>query len=178
MNSPMQRSTFVTVLAWVFIVLSGFGTLISILQNIMVQTMFSTPELQAAMQAPPPPGTPAFASFLLAHFQWFFLLFLAFSATTLAASIALLRRRNWGRLLFVGLMVFGILWNLGGLALQFAMFGSMRQQFQAAPGAPDMGPFFIAMAVATVLFALGFSALFGWIAKRLLSPQVASEFAR
>ena len=35
---PVRRSTFVTVLAWIFIGLSGFTALIGILQNIMMQT--------------------------------------------------------------------------------------------------------------------------------------------
>jgi hypothetical protein len=33
-------------------------------------------------------------------------------------------------------------------------------------------------AVVCVVFALAFSALFGWIAKRLMSPQVVAEFVR
>ena len=45
MQSIAQRSTFVTVVAWVFIVLSGFGTLISLLQNLMIQTVFTSPEV-------------------------------------------------------------------------------------------------------------------------------------
>ena len=41
------QSTFVTSLAWVFIVLSGFITLISIAQNIMISTMFPTDQMHA-----------------------------------------------------------------------------------------------------------------------------------
>jgi hypothetical protein len=175
-----QRSTFVTVIAWIFIALSGFSTVISILQNIMLYTMFREPQISQAMQAPPPPGMPPAMGFMANHFYLFFLAFLVISAVTLATSIGLLKRLNWARICFVGIMALGILWNLGGLIFQFTMFSSMHQQFSTAnmQGGPNMQAFFIAMAVVSVIFALGFSVLFGWIAKCLLSPAVAAEFRR
>lgn len=174
--NTVQRSTFVTVVAWIFIVLSGFGTLIAILQNIMIHTIFNGWEMQQAMQAPPPPGLAPVAMFMTTHIQLFFAMFLFVSAAMFASSVGLLKRKNWARLAFVGLMILGIVWNLGGLILQFTMFSSMQDSFAGAPGAPDMKPFFIAMAVESALFALGFSGLFVWIAKRLLSPAVVREF--
>jgi hypothetical protein len=41
MMQRANRSTFVTVVAWIFIVLAGFTTFIAILQNIMISLMFS-----------------------------------------------------------------------------------------------------------------------------------------
>ncbi|MFT3761341.1 MAG: hypothetical protein QM761_01780 [Pseudoxanthomonas sp.] len=180
MAQVQQRSTFVTVLAWIFIVLSGFSTVISILQNIMIFTVFRSPEISQAMQAPPPSDMPPAAAFMTSHFHLFFLAFLLASAFTLTSSIGLLKRWNWARLCFVGIMGLGILWNLGGLVLQFSMFSSMQDQFSAAAshGGPNMQPFFIAIAVVSALFAVGFSVLFGWIARRLLSPAIAAEFRR
>jgi hypothetical protein len=175
-NSTINRSIFVTVVAWIFIALSGFGTMISILQNIMIQTMLSGPEMEKALQAPHAAGAPPLATFMAAHFQLFFLAFLVVSALMLAASIGLLKRKNWARLLFVGLMILGIVWHLGGLVLQFTMFSFMQDNFSNAPGAPNIKPFIIGMAIVSIIFALAFSGLFGWIAKRLLSPAVTAEF--
>jgi hypothetical protein len=172
----VTRSTFVTVVAWIFTVISGFMTMISILQNIMVQTMFDNPQMDEALRAAPPPGTPPVVTFMASHFQLLFLVFLVFSAITLIASIGLLRRKNWARLLFIGLMALGIAWNLGGLVLQLTMFSAMQGSFANVQGAPDMKGFFIAMTVISVVMALGFSGLFGWIAKRLLSPAIVAEF--
>jgi hypothetical protein len=172
-------STFVPIVAWIFIALSGFCTIISILQNIMVLTVFRSPEVTQAMRAPPP-DAPPFAAFMASHFQWFFLGFLLLSVFMLASSIGLLRRWNWARLCFIGLLSFAILWQLAGLGFQFFMFSSMHQQFSAAQvqGSPDMGPFLVAIAVVSVLFAAGFAVLFGWIIKRLVSPAVVAEFRR
>lgn len=178
MKPANNRSSFVTVLAWIFIVLSGFATMISILQNIMVWTMFRQPEVAQAIAAQPQ-DVPSYAAFMMGHFQWFFLAFLLVSATTLVSSIGLLKRMNWARLVFVGLMVLGIAWSLGGLVIQFSMFGFMREQFDAAPKSadmPNMQPILIAMTVVSVLFAVGFSVLWGWIAKRLLSREIKAEF--
>ena len=174
-----NRSSFVTVLAWVFIVLSGFSTMISILQNIMVWTMFRQPEVAQAMAEQPLQGMPPYAVFMMGHFQLFFLAFLLVSATTLASSIGLLKRMDWARMVFIALMFLGIAWNLLGLVWQFAMMSFMRGQFASMPQAtdsPDMGPFFVAIMVFTAILSIGFSVLFGWIAKRLMSPGIKAEF--
>ena len=182
MTEEQQRSTFVTAVAWVFIVLSGFATVISILQNIMIFTMFRGAEISQAMRANPPAGMPPAASFMAEHFHLFFLAFLLVSAFTLASSIGLLKRRNWARLSFVGIMALGILWNLGGLVFQFLMFSSMAEPFSAGGPHPGMraSPFsmtlLVGMAVVNVLLAVGLSVVFGWIAKRLLAPAVREEF--
>lgn len=176
MNGTSNRSSFVTVVAWIFIVLSGLGTLVSIMQNIMIQVMFNATEMEKAMHAAPPPGVPPFAAFMTSHFQLLFVAFLIISVSMLASSIGLLKRKNWARLIFICLMGLGILWNLGGLVLQLTMYSSMQSSFANVPDAADMKSFMIAMAVFSVIFALGFSVLFGWIAKRLLSPSIVTEF--
>jgi hypothetical protein len=102
------------------------------------------------------------------------------SLLTLVSAIGLLRRWNWARLCFIGLMALGIAWQLAGLGLQYTVFSSIQSQFpgQAAHGGPDMTPFFLAIGVFSVIFALGLAVLFGWIIKRLLSPAIAAEFGR
>ncbi len=179
MSANVQRSTFVTVLAWIFIALSAFATLSSILQNIVAQTLFRGPEFSQLLQSTPS-GAPPIAAFVFGHFQLIFVTALVVSVAMLVSSIGLLRRWNWARLVFVALMVLAIAWQLGGLALQFFMFSSMHAQFAdaAAHGGPDFETFFIVVGVASVLFALGFSVLFGWIASRLLSAPIAAEFHR
>jgi cell division protein FtsX len=52
-TSPVVRSTFVTVVGWIFIILAGFATLISILQNVMIALVFSAPQMDVHPQADP-----------------------------------------------------------------------------------------------------------------------------
>src|SRR5690242_17763652 len=106
MTEDRNQSTFVTVVAWIFIVISGFGTVIAILQNVMVQTVFRDSGMAQAMQTPPP-GTPPLSAFMAMHLPWVFFAFLLISTFTLISSVGLLKRRNWARLSFVGLMVLG-----------------------------------------------------------------------
>lgn len=173
-NSNSPKSTFVTALAWVFIVLGGFATVIAILQNVMLGIMMpaGTPPIESQDQ-----NVPAFATFMFNNFRLFFAGFLLISAITLASAIGLLKRINWARLTFVGLMGFGILWNVASVVLTYLMFSAMpypdstptefREQHELMTNI---------MSVVTVLMAVGFTALFGWIIKRLLSDDIKQEF--
>lgn len=180
MNQPTERSTFVTVVAWILIVASAFATLITLLQTVLVFVVF--PSAGMDMETGPlPSDMPPGAAFLFEHLEWLFVVSLIVSVATLASSIGLLRRRNWARLAVAGLMVLGIVWCLGGLLLQLAGMLAAHEQFASvdaafAEGSPDMTVFFYFFAAVTVLVALGFALLFGWIAKRLLSPAIAAEF--
>jgi len=181
MSEVKHRSTFVTVLAWIFIALSGFGALIGIMQNLMLQTVFRSEEFGQAMQmAPGQPGLPPFAAFMFEYFQWFFLAALLANLVMLVVSIGLLKRYNWARLCFIGLMILSILWQVAGLVIQATVFSFVHDQFAVAQaqGAPDMTLFFVVMAVMCVVFALAFGALFGWIAWKLASKPIAAEFGR
>jgi len=176
---PVPRSTFVTVLAWIFIVLSGFATLISLMQNAMLFFMFRDAGFGQAMdKLGHAPNVPAFFFYFARYFYLFFALFLVLSAATLASSIGLLLRRNWGRILFIGLMGIGIAWNLGGLALAAVMM-TVVNGFPLPPGncmGVALGGMVIAMMVVNVAIALAFSALFAWIIVRLRSPGIRREF--
>lgn len=175
---PPLRSTFVTVLAGVFIGLSGFTTLISVLQNLMLQWLF-LPAMQQA-QPPLPPGLPPPMHWMFGHFAWFFRAFLLVSAVTLVTAIGLLRRHEWARRLFIGLMGFAIVYQLLGLVWQWWFMGSMPGFMQASGAPADMATmmrgFIRAMQVFSTLMALGFCVLFGWIIRRLCSAPVRDEF--
>jgi hypothetical protein len=171
------RSVFVSTIGWSFVALSGMGTMITILQNVMVHTFFNGSDFDQAMRTMPA-DTPWVFRLMLANFKTFIGLMLAASLTMLTASIGLLLRKNWARILMIVLMIGSALSQLLGLIAQFSVIGHMRQQLAAAPGAPDMSFFLVAIVVFSAIFGLGFCFLFGWIAKRLMSPEIAAEFGR
>lgn len=173
------RSQFVSVLAWIFIVMAGFATLISILQNVMINTVFPIDELERS--APRAPDMPAFVAFFAGHVRLFFAAALAVSAATFAAAIGLLMRKNWARLLFMGLLGLGIAWNILGLVAQQFMFSAMpivppEASAQFRSHLEGMHAFMIVMRVFSALFAIGLSVLFAWLIRRLGSPAVRAEF--
>jgi len=175
-----SRSTFVTVLAWIFIAGAGMVVFIAILQAIMFVFVFPpTDEILSASRMPPEfQQMPAVFRFMVENVFLFFVLFWSLAVVTLFAAIGLLYRKNWARLGFIGLMGFAILWNLGGLWLQHAMFSSFPAIPASAP--PDFAAGFetaaIVMRIGSVVFAVGVSVLFAWIIKRLSSKSIRAEF--
>ena len=168
------RSTFVTVVAWVFIALAGMATLMTALQSAMVLLLFPLDEIrQNAPQDPTFETMPAWARFMFTHIELWFLFCFALSATTLVAAIGLLRRRNWGRVLFVGVLAFGIVWNLGT-----PFFAAGMMPARVFEGDDPFATAFRVMQVVSVAMAVGVAVLFGWLGWRLCSPAVRAEFRR
>lgn len=178
-SKPQLRSSFVTVLAWIFLVITGFATFISVLQNVMITFFFPIDEMQAGVpSAKGSENLPAFAQFMFSHMRHFFAAFLVLSATMFVSAIALLKRKDWARIAFVIFLTLGIIWNIGGLFLQSAILSSVPQMPSNAP--PEFRAQFESMAtvmlVASSLFAIACSVLFAWLIKRLVSPSIRAEF--
>ena len=176
-NAAVPRSGFVTALAWSFIILAAFSTIITLLQNIMISVMFPMEEMRAAMrEAEKMQPMPPFFRLAFEHFQLLFALALVSSVVTLVASIGLLRRRNWARLVFIVLMLMGVAWNLSGLALPFFVSDFIPD----VPEHPEIqGSFKLVWNIFmgfTILMCLLFAALFAWLARRLMSDDIRREF--
>lgn len=107
---------------------------------------------------------PSFFRFLFSNIRFLFLGLFLFFTITFTASIGLLRRKNWARLVFIGLMALGILWNVVG------------------PEDPDFvqnfSRMFMIMRIATAVLIIGLTVLFGWIIRKLSSPAVRAEFSK
>jgi len=177
------RSSFVTVVGWIFIVLSGFSTLIGALQNLMIRSM-PFDQLKSPLQDSTATQLPAPARAMFSHFQLLFLATFLLSLLMLISSIGLLRRHNWARLVFIGLLVLGIIYLLGGLFLQQSFMSSFNKSFSAAApqdslfraNAHQFESLFMAMRVFMIVFSLGVAGVFGWIVARLASAKVRAEF--
>jgi len=172
------KSTFVTVVAWLGIAGCGFGSLVSLLQNVMVHTVFRSGGFTEALRdsvATAPVPAPARALFL--HFPLFVFGMLVVVVTGLIASIGLLQRRNWARLLFIALLALGVVSQLLGLVVQASFFDAFPADLPAGPpDAPDFATVFRAMRVVMTVLGIGFAGLFGWVAWRFTTPAIRAEF--
>ncbi|MCP8900550.1 hypothetical protein [Gilvimarinus xylanilyticus] len=168
---PSPRSTFVSVLAWIFIIGASFTLLVSVLQSLMVTLFFDRMNWQASAQ-----GHPALVDFMLQNFRWIVYSFTLVALFTLISSIALLKRKNWARWAFVVILSLGILWQLAGFVLQFTMLEEFQQM---SPVSPDEGVVRMQQAVQyfSLTFGLVIIALFAWLIKKLLSREIAAEFS-
>lgn len=178
-GSEGRRSRFVTALAWIFIGLAGFSTVIAVLQNIMLALMFPVEEMRAAVrQSEHAPQMPGFVLFLFENIRLFFAAFLAVSLGALVSAIGLLLRRNWARLLFIAIMALGVAWNLAGLAMPLFM-ASLVADMPQGPDPDLQGNFRLMWHIMTgfmVVIGLAVTALFVWIIRRLVSAEVRQEF--
>ena len=173
MSIGERRSEFVTVIAWIFILLTGFSTVVLLAQNIVFRTMFSGEVGRSMMQnmghAPP------FARFMFGNMDVLFLGILLISLLAFITSIALLKRKNWARLLFIVFLVIGVLWNVGGLVLQFTIFSDMAA-FHNANMPQQFTSMMTAMRLMASFIGIAFVVLFLWMIKKLVSRDVKEEF--
>jgi len=178
-NIATGRSTFVTGLAWTFITLSAFGTAIAILQNIMLALMFPADEMRMAFRdADKSQPVPGIFRFMAENFRYIFLAALLLSASTLVASIGLLKRKNWARLAFIGFMAFGVFWNLVSAVMPFYLRGLIPETSQGQADSFDQQfkLMWQIMTAFTVVMCLVFTGLFVWLIRRLMSADIKREF--
>lgn len=171
------RSLFVTVTAWVFIVLGAVATASALVQNAAVASLL--PGVALAM---PAQAQPLVTGWLLGYLPWVVGFGLVMSVATLASAIGLLLRLDRARRVFIALLMVAIVFNLLGLWLQHELVQSLVQStLTRAPLPPQaagvFGGFVTAARVMAVVMTLAACALLGWIIRRLQSPLVRQEFA-
>jgi hypothetical protein len=169
------RSIFVTVTAWVFIVLGALASVSALVQNALVASL-------APASAAHLPALPLLTSLLLGYLPWVVGTGLAMSLATLGSAIGLLLRLDWARRAFIGLLAVAIVANLLGLWLQHEVVQSVVANTLSGAPLPAQaigvfGGFVTAARVMAVLVTLGACGLLAWIIRRLMSPSVRQEFA-
>lgn len=174
-----QRSSFVTVLAWIFIVISGYMTLGGIFQNIMLARFLPQMGLEAALatHSAADVGLPSFFAFMFRYFQLIAAVTLVVAVATLAASIGLLKRENWARRFFIALMTVGIVWNVVMVILQQVMISQMAGFGAPADFRAQLQFMRVAVFVVSLIMAIAMSVLFWWIIRKLRSAPIVAEFA-
>jgi hypothetical protein len=183
-TASASRSSFVTGIGWLFIILSSLWALVNLSQclvHLMTdQDPFTTPggPFHAAV-------LPPLLEFMIQHRSAISLVELAVSVFAIVSAIGLLRRRNWARLTFIAVLVIGIAWCVVGLFLQDPATAGMESFMQAMPSQtvpPEAVGFMQAMlsVVSFIGYATNavFIALLGWLIERLLSQRYQPEFTR
>ncbi len=174
-RTPNQRSTFVTVVAWVFIILTGFQTVIGIFDSILLSTG-TFKDVQAMVRDPDAlKNIPSAMRFMMQHIQVVVIVFLFFAGIMFAASIGLFYRKNWARILFICMLTVGILWTLGQTVYQ-SIFMNRLMSGAHAQAAADMQNTFATFRIVLWIIVLGITALLAWIIKRLASKDIRQEF--
>lgn len=165
-----QRSIFITVVAWIFIIFSGMGLLEFVMFGFM-----SFDKLFPNGQIPTEPNQPSMAAMTAV---WHVMAWVGgiISAWVLASSIGLLLRKNWARISYIVMMILGI-----GFAAMYTLFGVLVMILAGhlprnAGTPPEMHAFMPVIMGFVVFISLLFLALYTWILIKLLSDKVRQEF--
>jgi hypothetical protein len=174
-----RPSQFVTVMAKISIVLGIAGTAYGLLQAVVIAVLFGSESLQGAFAEIPAEGLPSVADWLLAHLPAMGWGCVLISIAFLAASVGLLKRYEWGRLLFIVFMVVGAAANFLGvwmLVVVFDWLQSLPISAESAPLRAELAQLRITSLAMTAGSAIVFAALHGWIVYQLCTRAIRSEF--
>lgn len=183
-ESSRPSNSFVTVLAWISIALALLGLVYGLLQAVMGLVM--PPDYYLRMLNPyggEPPQLPPLMQWIYTHTLLMGLLMTILSAIFLWVSWGVLKRKEWGRIGFIAVLVLGALWQFACvLAIPQFTEGMLAIQAGALPQGQTMPPEFEAFMTAAMLMgglvAVVFAALHGWIIWKLCTPAVRAEFNR
>ena len=172
-------SAFVTVTAKVSIAIGIVATLYAVVQVVAALILLGRLDMDAVLGFLAAQSVPAPVAWVLTHLISISVGFLLVSATFLAVSVGLLRRRAWGWWGFVLFMVLGAAANFAGIAAIDATF-SWVQALPAQPGLAQMQQELAALRLLTLatlwVSALVFAVLHGLVVWQLCRPEVRAEF--
>ena len=172
---PRTKSTFVTVIGVIFIILAALSLFGILAQTVIFNFLPQSSEISQRMQEQMDNGTmPAFQRFLLTYKVPLMIFSLVFAIIQMIAAIGLLMRQNWARIVFI--IVMSVL-----IALRILSIGTMFFAMPQLPNSPQssatfLTTFMIVIRLTTFLFAIGLSILYAWIISKLLSQKIRMEF--
>ena len=176
-NEKPTLSTFVTVLAWVFIVLAGLCTVMAMFELITLSFAPSVVEATATMAGAGLEDLPALVPFM----RLLFLGVLLVSCATVASAVGLLRRKNWARLVFISIVFLGILSNIFCVVPIIAAPWETGDLWETGDVVEPLGTEFSVylgfLRIFWVSAAIAISILLVWIIVRLVSPSIKAEFS-
>lgn len=171
----MQRSTFVTVTGWIFIVLSGLGALYCLMFLFTPADKIMAQAQQAQQQVAAQSGAAATDAAMIASVArgMFFFIFVV-ELWVLLSSIGLVLRKGWSRISFIVISVLGILVSLVYVLVGLAGRGTATA---GIPGAtPEMAGYMHSIMGAMAVMGAVFAVLFAFIIYKLNTEKVKQEF--
>ena len=115
-----QRSKFVTVIAWIFIVYFAYTSIAGI-AGIIMTFMMPFGSLSEAIDHSSQSTLPIFFRLIREYSKALSFLYLAFYICGLISAIGLLKRRDWARQLFSVVLGISIVYTISGTVSMFSM---------------------------------------------------------
>jgi len=174
-----SRSLFVTVTAWVFILLGVCAALSALTHASALAALLPRTHLPGDA---PQATFGGLAGLVITYLPWVLIAALVLSVATVVAAVGLLLRQNLARQVFIGLMALAIAANVIGLWMQYevvqAVVDSTLGKSQLPAQFVDVfGGFVTAARVMAAIVTAGVCLVLAWIIRRLRSSGVRQEFA-
>ena len=169
-----SRSAFVTLTAWLFIVVASLASASALVQN--AQVAANLPLWRAGMASLPP-----VTGWLLHYLPWLVGAGVVASLALLVCAVGLLLRMEWARRTAIALLALAIVGNLAGLWVQHEVVHALVQATLTrgalpAQAAGAFGGMATAAQVMAVLVTLAACVALAWLIRRLMSDAVRQEF--
>lgn len=165
-NSVQEKLSFVTIIAWVFIIAIGFRSLTFLTLIFMNIHRVHYIDLGTTKLV--------FPMTIMSHAQLYLAFYLTLSLMMLIPSVGLLKRKQWGRLMFIILLTIAIIWDLvdfffPNLSYAWVVPGLVRTS------ASDRQ--LLEMYRSSHIYSIAFwdivhIVFYGWIIKKLLSKDI------
>lgn len=159
-----------TGLAWVMFAFGALGVLMSLMQSLLLAVL--APGFDAIVSLPGRLG-----AFPLGILRIAMLFAIAFCAFMTYAAWALLKRRNWARIVFIVLFIVNVATHVivvVAIAVGASLMGPLPASDEFLP--PDFQTMLRAMSIGIAAFMLLMAAGYAWLAHRLWTPAIAAEF--
>lgn len=184
-SKQARKTSFVTVIAWVFIALATMILMTSVIQFIVVAFLnfgaTQSGDVYSLVVTELKKGLKDSNTLELAlvafRYAWVIVtVIFLYAITLLWTSIGLLKRREWARKTMIVLLAIAIFYELSDLAWQFYVMNStMAPLMKEMPGLGS-GIMAIILGIVTIM-VLAFCALFVWVIIKLRSERIRQEFA-
>jgi len=174
----MKKISFVTAIAWMFIILGAYSALMATIQTFL-HIFISPVDILNSLQKTHGDflKIPPFLITILNNTYWIILFSFTSGTASLIAGIALLKRKNWARIFFIAILLLSIPLAFTGYFLIDPLIESL---LQSNPGiSPTDAAFqFIPKMMELLFLALGvtIALLHGWIVFKLMSGEIKKEF--
>lgn len=175
---------FVGVLGWVSLAMAVLGVLYGGMQ-VISGLMFPPDHYLRLITAAggEAPTLPPLMQWMYTHTLWVGVLMVTLSLVLLLVSWALLKRHEWGRKLFIALLVVGTLWQFASLwALPQMVEGTLALQGGMLPKGQEMPVEFQTLMSAAMwmggVVSVVFAAVHAWLIWKLCTPTIRAQFTR
>ncbi len=174
-QTPKQGSVFISVIAWVFIIIAGFLAVMGVMESIVFSVMFPISYVAVPMDhmknAVLDPATLKHISHTMTFAA---ICFAVVNLILLATSIGLFKRMKLARIFFIVFMAVGIIFSL----ILIVFLGIAWRGMSAHPAGQSIAHMHLIDLFS--IFAMSCSiiicVLFAWIIKRLASKDIRQEF--